>query len=49
MIRRIWRKQAVMAVVLRGRGAPRPDDVAGVIIKVHVACYLAGSIRVYPS
>src|SRR5580658_5760379 len=37
VIRRIWRKQAVMALVVRGRGVPRPHDVAGVITKEHVA------------
>jgi CIC family chloride channel protein len=49
VIRRIWRKQAVMAVVARGRGVPRPGDVAGVITKEHVADSVASSIRVYPT
>jgi CIC family chloride channel protein len=49
VIRRIWRKQALMAVVVRGRGVPRPGDVAGVITKEHVADSVASSIKVYPT
>jgi CIC family chloride channel protein len=49
VIRRIWRKQAVMAVVVRGRGVPRAADVAGVITKEHVADSVASSVKVYPS
>jgi CIC family chloride channel protein len=49
VIRRIWRKQAVMAVVVRGRGVPRPADVAGVITKEHVADSVASSVKVYPT
>jgi CIC family chloride channel protein len=48
VIRRIWRRQAVMALVVRGRGIPRPDDIAGVITKEHVADSVASSIKVYP-
>ena len=48
VIRRIWRRQAVMALVVRGRGVPRPADVAGVITKEHVANSVANSIKVYP-
>jgi chloride channel protein, CIC family len=48
VIQRIWRKQAVMAVVIRGRGVPRPADVAGVITKEHVADSVASSVKVYP-
>ena len=48
-IRRIWRKQAVMAVVVRGRSVPRPADVAGVITKEHVADSVASSVKVYPT
>jgi chloride channel protein, CIC family len=49
VIRRIWRKQSVMAVVVRGRGVPRPADVAGVITKEHVADSVASSVKVYPT
>jgi CIC family chloride channel protein len=49
VIQRIWRKRAVMAIVVRGRGAPRPDDVAGVITKEHVADSVASSVQIYPS
>ena len=49
VIRRIWRKQAVMAVVVHGRGVPRPADVAGVITKEHVADSVASSVKVYPT
>ncbi len=37
VIDRMWRKGAIMAVVIRGRGVPRGDDVAGVVTKEHVA------------
>jgi chloride channel protein, CIC family len=49
VIRRIWRRHAVMAVVVRGRGVPRPGDIAGVITKEHVADSVASSIKVYPT
>jgi chloride channel protein, CIC family len=49
VIRRIWRKKAVMAVVVRGRRVPRPGDVAGVITKEHVADSVASSVKVYPT
>ncbi len=49
VIRRIWRKQATMALVTRGRGVPRPTDVLGVITKEHVADSVASSIAVYPT
>lgn len=48
IIRRMWRKNAIMAVVVRGRGVPRGDDVAGVITKEHVADSVADSVRAYP-
>jgi len=48
VIQRLWRKQAVMALVLRGRGVPRPGNVAGVITKEHVADSVASSVKVYP-
>ena len=49
VIQRIWRKRAVMAIVVRGRSVPRPDDVAGVITKEHVADSVASSVQIYPS
>ena len=44
----MWRKGSVMAVVVRGRGPPHAEDVAGVITKEHVADSVAASVRVYP-
>jgi CIC family chloride channel protein len=49
VIRRMWRRQATMALVIRGRGVPRPDDIAGVITKEHVADSVASSVAVYPT
>ncbi|HLH11519.1 MAG TPA: chloride channel protein [Methylovirgula sp.] len=49
VMRRIWNRKAVMALVVRGRGVPRPDDIAGVITKEHVADSVAASIRMYPT
>jgi chloride channel protein, CIC family len=48
VIRRMWRKNSIMAVVVRGNGIPRASDVAGVITKEHVADSVADSIAVYP-
>jgi CIC family chloride channel protein len=48
VIRRMWRKKAIMTVVVRGRGIPRGSDVAGVITKEHVADSVADSIKAYP-
>jgi CIC family chloride channel protein len=48
VIERIWRKNAFMAVVVRGRGIPRADDVVGVITREHVANSVAEGIRIYP-
>jgi chloride channel protein, CIC family len=48
VIRRMWRKKAIMAVVVRGNGIPRASDVVGVITKEHVADSVADSIAVYP-
>ena len=48
VIRRMWRRKAIMAVVVRGRGVPRGSDVAGVITKEHVADSVAESVRAYP-
>jgi len=48
VIRRMWRREAIMAVVVRGRGVPRGSDVAGVITKEHVADSVADSVKAYP-
>ncbi len=48
VIRRMWRRKAIMAVVVRGRGVPRGSDVAGVITKEHVADSVADSVKGYP-
>jgi CIC family chloride channel protein len=53
VIKRMWRRHAVMAIVVRRDGSgryrsPRPADVLGVISKEHVADAVAGSIQVYP-
>ena len=48
VIQRIYRKGAVMALVVNGgRAAPRPEDVLGVITKEHVADSVASSVNVY--
>ncbi len=48
VIRRIWRRNAIMAVVVRGHGIPRGSDIAGVITKEHVADSVADSVKAYP-
>jgi CIC family chloride channel protein len=52
VIPRLWRRNAVMALVLReakGRPRrPRAKDVLGVITKEHVADAVAGGIQIYP-
>jgi len=48
VIQRMWRRNAAMALVVRGRGVPRPVDVAGVITKEHVADSVANSVKIYP-
>jgi CIC family chloride channel protein len=50
VIERMWRKHAIMAVVMRelGHGPPRGKDVAGVITKEHVADSVAESLTIYP-
>jgi CIC family chloride channel protein len=49
VIRRMWRKDAMMAVVVRGGGVPHAHDVAGVITKEHVADAVADSVKIYPN
>jgi CIC family chloride channel protein len=48
VIRAMWRKSAIMAVVVHGRGMQRESDIAGVITKEHVADSVADSIKAYP-
>ena len=48
VIRRIWRRHAMMALVVARRGVPRAADIAGVITKEHVADSVASSLRMYP-
>jgi CIC family chloride channel protein len=48
VIRRLSRKHAMMAVVIRGHGVPRPADVRGVITKEHVSDSVTDSIEIYP-
>jgi CIC family chloride channel protein len=50
VIRRMWRRDSIMAVVVRGggRNVARGSDVAGVITKEHVADSVADSIKSYP-
>ncbi len=49
VIRRIWSKDAALAVVVGGRGAPRGSDVLGIIGKEQVADSVAASVQNYPS
>jgi CIC family chloride channel protein len=49
VIRRMWRKAATMAIVVRGGGVPHAEDVAGVITKEDVADSVADSISLYPA
>jgi CIC family chloride channel protein len=48
VIRRMWRRDAFMAVVVATSGVPRASDVRGVITKEHVADSVAASIAIYP-
>ena len=48
VIRRMWRKRASMALVVSGSHVPRPESIAGVISKEHVADSVANSVKVYP-
>jgi len=49
VLQRMWRKRSLMALVLRGKGVPRPGSLAGVITKEHVADSVASSVRIYPA
>jgi chloride channel protein, CIC family len=48
VIQRLWRRRAIMALVVRGTGVPRPSNIAGVITKEHVADSVAQSTKMYP-
>jgi CIC family chloride channel protein len=48
VIRRMWRHDAFMAVVVAKARVPRAADVRGVISKEHVADSVAASIQIYP-
>ena len=48
VITRMWRKNAFMAVVVRGSGIPHGEDVVGVITKEHVADSVANGLKIYP-
>jgi len=48
VIQRIWREQAVMAIVARSGSTQQPQDVVGVITKEQVADSVAESIEDYP-
>jgi len=48
VIRRLARKRAMMAVVVRDRGVPRPADIVGVITKEHVADSVTDTVQIYP-
>ncbi|MGD0142834.1 MAG: chloride channel protein [Rhizomicrobium sp.] len=47
VIGRMWRKKAMMSIVVETGGLPRPRDVRGVITKEHVADSVADSIKPY--
>lgn len=48
VIDRMWRRNAIMAVIVSGRSRiPRPDHVVGVISKEHIADSVAASIKAY--
>ena len=51
VIYRLWRRNAVMALVVPGAEhprRPRPGDILGVITKEHVADAVAASLQFYP-
>ena len=49
VIRRMWRMQAPIALVVRTTGIPAAQDVLGVITKEQVADSVAASVNVYAS
>ena len=48
VIARLWRRRAVMGIVVDGTGRPRADKVVGVITKEHIADEVASSVQMYP-
>ncbi len=48
VISRLWRRDAIMAVVVDGNKRPRRENIVGVISKEHVADEVARSVRMYP-
>jgi CIC family chloride channel protein len=48
VIARLWRRNAVMGIVVEGRGLPRAKNVVGVITKEHIADEVASSVQMYP-
>jgi CIC family chloride channel protein len=47
IIRRIWMSNAVMAVVVRGKGLRQGGDAQGMVSKEHVADSVAESVKIY--
>jgi CIC family chloride channel protein len=47
VIDRMWRRRAKMALVVKGSGVPRGEDVLGVITKEHIADSVAASVKDY--
>jgi CIC family chloride channel protein len=47
VIERMYRRHAIMAVVLKAGGQPRAENVLGIITKEHVADSVASSVKVY--
>jgi CIC family chloride channel protein len=48
VIDRMWRKNAIMAVVVGADGSAKADNVRGVITKEHVADSVANGMKMYP-
>ncbi len=48
VIARLWRRRAIMGVVVDGPRRPRRDDVVGVVTKEHIADEVASSVSMYP-
>ncbi len=47
VVERMWRRNASMSIVTRGRGVPRGSNIVGMISKEHIADSVADSIRPY--
>jgi CIC family chloride channel protein len=48
VIQRMWRRHALMAIVVSRYGRPSRENLVGVITKEHVADSVAASVAVYP-